>query len=196
MGLSINIALPDIGATFSMNTITLGWVATAYILSAAVFLVPFCKLADIHDRKKIYTIGIIVYTLTSLLCALSYSTFSMIFFLVLQGIGSAMIFSTGMAILTSVFPPKERGKAFGISVAATYMGLSLGPFLGGLLTQEFGWRSIFWANVPAGFLLILLVVHLLKGEWAEAKGENFDYAGSIILSLFLGVLFIGMSKLF
>jgi EmrB/QacA subfamily drug resistance transporter len=195
MGSSINIALPQIGEYYSMNAIMLGWVATSYLLAAAVFLVPFGKLADIAGRKKIYTIGIIIYTISSLLCAISFSSVSLIVFRVIQGIGSAMIFSTGMAILTSVYPPKERGKAFGISVAATYLGLSLGPFLGGFMTQQLGWRSIFWLNVPVGAFLVFLVLTLLKGEWAEAKGEKFDFLGAAVLSISLVALMLGMSQL-
>lgn len=195
MGSSINIALPQIGEYYSMNAIMLGWVATSYLLAAAVFLVPFGKLADIAGRKKIYTIGIIIYTISSLLCAISFSSVSLIVFRIIQGIGSAMIFSTGMAILTSVYPSKERGKAFGISVAATYLGLSLGPFLGGFMTQQLGWRSIFWLNVPVGAFLVFLVLTLLKGEWAEAKGEKFDFLGAAVLSISLVALMLGMSQL-
>lgn len=195
MGSSINIALPDIEKTFSMDALTLSWVATAYLLTAAVFLVPFGRLADLYGRKKIYTFGISVFTLSSALSALAFSSESLIIFRVVQGIGSAMIFSTSMAILSSVFTDGDRGRAFGISVAATYLGLSMGPFLGGILTNYLGWRSIFWVNVPAGLVLIYLVLKLLKGEWAEAKGEKFDIWGSIILSLSLIALMIGMSKL-
>ena len=195
MGSSINIALPDIENTFSMDALTLSWVATAYLLTAAVFLVPFGRLADLYGRKKIYTFGISVFTLSSALSALAFSSESLIIFRVVQGIGSAMIFSTSMAILSSVFTDGDRGRAFGISVAATYLGLSMGPFLGGILTNYLGWRSIFWVNVPAGLVLIYLVLKLLKGEWAEAKGEKFDIWGSIILSLSLIALMIGMSKL-
>ncbi len=195
MGSSINIALPEIGHYFSMNAVTLGWVATSYLLTAAICLVPFGKISDIYGRKKIYTTGIIIYTLSSLFCAVSFSSASLIVSRAIQGIGSAMIFSTGMVILTSVFPPNERGKAFGISVASTYLGLSLGPFLGGIMTEHLGWRSIFWMNVPAGAFLILLVVLLLKGEWAEARGDKFDIRGSLILIFTLSSMMLGMSRL-
>jgi len=131
MGSSMNIALPAIGNEFSIDAVSLGWVATAYLLAAAMFLVPFGKIADIHGRKKIFTCGIIVFAASSVLCAFSTSAGMLIASRVLQGIGSAMIFGTSLAILTSVFPASERGKAFGITVAAVYLGLSLGPFLGG-----------------------------------------------------------------
>jgi MFS family permease len=139
MGSAVTLALPRIGQAFSMDAVLLGWVATAYLLAAAMFLVPFGKIADIHGRKRIFTYGVVTLTLASFLCAISTSGTLLICFRVLQGIGSAMIFSTGIAILTSVFPAGERGKALGINVAAVYLGLSLGPFLGGLLTQHLGW---------------------------------------------------------
>ena len=106
-----------------------------------------------------------------------------------------MIVGTGVAILTSVFPADERGKALGVNVAAVYLGLSLGPFLGGLLTQHFGWRSIFLANVPLGMIILAFIFWKLKGDWAEAKGEKFDVAGSLIYSSMLVAIMYGLSLL-
>lgn len=194
MGSSVNIALPSIGREFAMDAVLLSWVATSYLLAAAMFLVPFGRIADIHGRKRIFTYGILVYTVSSLLSAISTSAIMLICFRVLHGIGSAMIFGTGVAILTSVFPPRERGKALGINVAAVYLGLSLGPFLGGFLTQYLGWRSIFLVNVPLG-LIVIAVVLKLKGEWAEAKGEKFDFTGSVIYSITLVAIIYGISLL-
>jgi len=193
MGSAVNIALPSIGKELLMDAVSLNWVATSYLLAAAMFLVPFGKIADIKGRKKIFSYGIMVYTLSSFLCAISISAITLICFRVLQGIGSAMIFGTGVAILTSAFPPGERGKVLGINVAAVYLGLSLGPFLGGLLTQHFGWRSIFLANVPIGLIIVILVFLKLKGEWAEAKGEKFDFIGCIVYSISLAVIMYGFS---
>jgi EmrB/QacA subfamily drug resistance transporter len=192
---SVNIAMPVIGQEFSMDTVLLGWVATAYLLAAAMFLVPFGKLADMHGRKRIFTYGMGLFTLASLLCALSPSTAVLIGSRALQGIGSTMIFGTGVAILTSVFPPGERGRALGLNVAATYTGLSVGPFLGGLLTQNLGWRSLFLINVPLGLLVILLVLWRLKGEWAGAAGESFDWIGSVIYSASLVATMYGLTLL-
>jgi EmrB/QacA subfamily drug resistance transporter len=118
----------------------------------------------------------------------------LICFRIFQGIGAAMIFGTGVALLTSVFPPEERGRALGINVAAVYLGLSIGPFLGGFLTLHFGWRSIFLVNVPLGLTLVALVSLKLKGEWAESKGEKFDLIGSIIYCLGLIAIMYGFSS--
>jgi len=195
MSSSINIALPSIGKAFSMNAVLLSWMATSFLLAAAMFLVPFGKIADIRGRKKIFTYGVLIYTLASFLSAISRSAFWLLCFRVLQGIGGAMIFGTGVAILTSVFPPGERGTVLGINVAAVYLGLSLGPFLGGVLTQHFGWRSVFLVNVPLGLIIMALVFWALKGEWAEARGEKFDWVGSIVYSLSLVALMYGFSQL-
>lgn len=180
---AVNIALPSIGREFAMDAILLEWVSTAYLLTSAMFLIPFGRLADIHGRKKLFTIGILTFTGASLSMVFCVSGMMLICFRILQGIGGAMIYGTGMALLTSVFPAQDRGKALGISVAATYTGLSIGPFLGGFLTSRFGWRSIFLVNVPLGLTIITLIVTKLRDEWAEATGERFDLAGSVIYCL-------------
>ena len=195
MGSSINITLPSIGNELAMDAISLGWVATAYLLAAAMFLVPFGRIADIYGRKRIFTYGIITYTVAALISAIAPSAVMLICSRVLQGIGGAMIFSTGVAILTSAFPAEERGKALGINVAAVYTGLSLGPFLGGFLTEYFGWRSIFLANLPLGLTVIAVIFWKLKGEWAEARGDKFDITGSIIYSLMLIAIMYGFTLL-
>ncbi len=195
MGSSVNVALPSIGAEFSMDAVLLSWVATIYLLAAAMFLVPFGRLADIYGRKKMLTYGIIIYTLSSFLSAIAVSSLTLIIFRVLQGIGAALIFGTCIAILMSVYPVGERGKALGMTIAAVYLGLSLGPFLGGLLTQSFGWRSIFFVNIPFGIVILGLIFHKLKGEWIGAGGEKFDTIGSILFGLTLVAVMYGFSLL-
>jgi len=195
MASSVNIALPSIGEEFNMNAVLLGWVATTYILSAAMLLVPFGRLGDIYGRKRIFIYGVIVYTLSSLLLGVSVSSKMLIGLRILQGIGGSMMFSTSVAILTSLFPPHERGKILGINVAMVYIGLSLGPTLGGFLTQTLGWRSIFLFNVPLGLVVIIFAFWKLKGDWAEAKGEKFDLIGTIIYGIMLVSIMYGFTRL-
>ena len=195
MGSAVNIAVPAIGRQFSMNAVQLGWVATSYMLAAAVFLIPFSRMADIVGRKKVFTVGILVQTLGSLLAALAPSGALLLAFRVVQGVGGAMIFGTGVAILTSVFPPRERGRALGVNVAAVYLGLSLGPVIGGLLTQYLSWRAVFFVHLPIGAAVLVLIFWKLKGEWAEARGEGFDWAGAILYGLTLVALIVGLSRL-
>lgn len=195
MGSSVNIALPVIGKHFNMGAVMLSWVATSYLLAAAMFLVPFGKVADIYGRKKVFTLGITIYTFASLLCGIAQSATSLIIVRVVQGLGGAMIFGTGVAILTSVFPPQERGRVLGINVAAVYSGLSFGPFCGGFLTDNFGWRSVFFVNVPLGLIIIASIWWKLKGEWAEARGERLDLGGSFLYGISLISLTYWFSRL-
>jgi len=193
LGAALNVALPAIGKDLGANAILLNLTATIYLLSTAIFLLPFGRLADIVGRKKIFSYGLIVFTVSSIGGALSLSINMLIVSRVFQGIGSAMIFGTGVAIISSVFPPGERGKALGINVASVYTGLSAGPFVGGFLTQYLGWRSIFWVLVPIGLLSILILQLKLKGEWAGAKKGTFDYKGSLLYMLTLSMLIGGLS---
>jgi len=195
MGSSINVALPSIGMAFKCNAIILSWIATSYILAAAVCLIPFGRAADILGRKKIFLMGIIIFTVASLLCGLADSVSMLIVFRVIQAIGSSMIFGTGVAILTSVFPARERGRALGISVSSVYTGLAIGPFAGGFLTGNLGWRSVFFSVVPLGIIVIYFVLRRLHGEWADAKGEKFDWRGSIIYGSSLILIMYGFPKL-
>jgi EmrB/QacA subfamily drug resistance transporter len=193
MGSAVNIALPVIEKELNVDAVLLTWVSTAYLLSLAVFMVPFGRIADIYGRKKIFVLGTIIFTLSSILCACSFSIETLLVFRVFQGIGNAISYAPGTAILVSVFPLNERGKVLGINVAAVYIGLSAGPFLGGFLTQYLTWRSVFLSVVPFCAIMLFLVFRWLKSEWADAKGERFDIAGSFIYAIAIVALILGMS---
>ena len=192
---AVNLALPSIGKDLNANAINLGWVISSFILTSAIFLLPFGRLGDIIGRKKIFTIGILLFTITTFLIVFSHSIISLIVLRIFQGFSSAMIFGTSMAILTSVFQPGERGRAIGINITATYLGLSLGPVIGGLLTHYFGWRSIFAFLVPFGIISVILIQTKIKTEWAEAVGERFDWRGSVIHGIALASFMYGFSRL-
>jgi EmrB/QacA subfamily drug resistance transporter len=192
---TVNVALPSISKQFEIEAVLAGWVSTGYTLAATVFLIPIGRVADIYGRKKVFTCGIWLVVVSSILCGISGSVTMLIVFRAFQGIGSAMIFATSTAIVTSVFPVEERGKALGINTATVYLGLSLGPFLGGVLTQNLTWRSIFFASALLSLIAGILVFGRLKGEWAEAKGEKFDYISSIIFSFAIIMLMYGFSVL-
>lgn len=194
MGSAVNLAVPAIGQQFGSKAYLLGWVATGYILTSAAFLVPFGRLADIVGRKKVFSLGTAFFAVVSVLCALSWSIESLIAFRMLQGVAGAMIFATAVAILTSVFPPQERGKALGLNAAAVYVGLSLGPVLGGVLNHNFGWPSIFYFSAALAAILFCLTVYGLKGEWAGARGERFDFGGALMYAGGLSAFLLGISS--
>jgi EmrB/QacA subfamily drug resistance transporter len=195
MASSVSVALPSIGREFAMDALSVSWVATSAVLAAAMFLVPFGRLADIYGRKKIFNYGVVAFAIFSFLSGIAPTGALLIASRAMQGMAAAMIFGTSVAILTSAYEPAERGRVLGINVAATYTGLSLGPFIGGFLTQHFGWRSIFFLNAVLGLLIIVLVMWRLKSEWVEAHGERFDFPGSLLYMVSLTALMIGFSKL-
>lgn len=195
MGSAVNIAMPAIARDFSMDAVLLSWVASSYLLAAAIFLLPFGRLADIVGRKKIFVYGTVIFSSAALLAGLAPRANLFLFARLLQGIGAAMIFGTGIAILTSVFPPQRRGWVLGINVAATYTGLSLGPFVGGLLTQYLGWRWVFLLNVPLGMLILIAVWLKMPQEWAGSRGEPFDWKGSLVYLLMLTAFMLGFTWL-
>ncbi|HET6461786.1 MAG TPA: MFS transporter [Syntrophales bacterium] len=195
MGSSINVAIPSIGREFSMSAVLLGWVAYSFLLAAAAILVPIGKIADIWGRKRVFSLGLVIYTLSSFFCAVADSSYFLISFRLLQGVGGAMIFGPSIAILTSAFPAGERGSALGINVASVYIGLSAGPFLGGFLTEHLGWRSIFLINVPLGLTILILVLWKIKAEWAEERHEHFDLRGALLYMAALSALMYGFSSL-
>ncbi len=195
MASSMNVAMPLIGKEFGLSAVTLGWVLTAYTLTAAMFLVPFGRLADITGRKRIFALGLSLDMCGATVGALAPSAVLLILARTLQGVGGAMIFGTGIAILTSVYPPGARGRALGLNTAAVYSGLSLGPVLGGFIVHASGWRAVFLVTIPIAATALGLAVFRLKGEWAEARGERFDLTGAVVFGSGLVSLMFGFSRL-
>jgi EmrB/QacA subfamily drug resistance transporter len=195
MGSATNVALPAVGRTFALDAVALSWVATAYLLSAAVFLVPCGRLADIHGRRLFFVRGLVVYSAASLVCALAPTAPLLLAARVAQGLGGGMIFGTSVALLSSVFPPGRRGEALGVNVAAVYLGLSLGPVLGGVLTEQLGWRSVFYVNAGLGGLTAALAAHGIRDEWVDAAGERLDVLGAALYGAGLAALMYGLGQL-
>ena len=182
---SLNVALPAIGSQFSLDAVTLGWITTAYIFTASVLILPLGGLADIYGRKRVFLLGNILFAIGSLMAALSLSGSDLIISRIIQGLGGSMVFATSVAIVTVVFPPGERGRAIGIITATVYAGLSLGPVLGGFLTQHLGWPAIFLLNVPLALVVILLTLAGIPGEWKSESGCRYDRRGAVLYSLML-----------
>ncbi|MGC7873073.1 MFS transporter [Desulfosporosinus sp. SYSU MS00001] len=195
MSNAINLGIPQIALEYGVDQSWLNWVVTSYLLATAAFLLPFGRLADLVGRKKIFILGMIAFAVTSLGCGLAFSFPVLIIFRVFQGIASAMIFGTSMAILTSVVPAKDRGKAMGLSAAATYIGLSLGPVLGGFICSTISWRGIFLLNFVISLVILSLTLAKLSGEWIGADHENLDKWGSILWILGILLFLYGLSDI-
>ncbi|MGB6995878.1 MAG: MFS transporter, partial [Thermoanaerobaculia bacterium] len=195
MASSVNVALPSIGEELSMGAVSLAWINTAFLLAAATFLIPFGRLGDIHGRKQIFMWGILGFAVSSGLLAMAGSGQSVILWRAVQGLGASMVFATGLPILISVYPAGKRGAVLGLNVAAVYLGLSMGPFVGGMITGHLGWRYVFWMNVPVGLFILAVSFWMLEGDWADAKGARFDLAGSVLLGLALLTMMFGLARL-
>ena len=196
MGSALNLALPSIAKSFSLDAVAQSWIVSIYLLSSAIFAIPFAKLGDMLGRKKVFTWGVFMLLFASCGCVISPSFLWFVAFRFLQGLGSAMIFGTGMPVLISVFSPKERGKVLGINTSVVYFSAAAGPFLGGMLTEHFGWKSIFVLNIIVGVLILFGVFSRMRAmEWIESKKGKFDLIGVLIYALGLSSLIYGFSRL-
>jgi EmrB/QacA subfamily drug resistance transporter len=191
---SVNVALPTINNEFNVpDQALLGWIVTGFLLSAAIFVVPFGRIADIYGRKKIFVLGLLIIAVSSLFCGISSSVEMLIGSRVVEGLGSAMIFGTSIAILTSVFPAQDRGKVLGINVAIVYLGLSMGPLLGGIITAYAGWRFIYAGITIYSLLAALLAQRMINCEWRCAQEGRFDIFGTILYAAMLSALMYGLA---
>ena len=195
MGSALNIAIPAIGAEFSSSATVLSWVATSYILATATCLLPAGRFADINGRSRVYKTGIFIFSASTLLCGAVDSIGGLIFMRILQGIGGSFIFSTGIALLAAVYPPESRGKALGFATASTYVGLSAGPVVGGLISFHLGWRFIFWLSAILGFLVFAMAYRFLRKEPSAAAGERFDTVGCVLYMCGLVISLYGFAFL-
>lgn len=195
MSSSVNIALPSIAQQFGLNAVMLNWVATSFLLATAVFLLPVGRIADIYGRARIFAIGMAVFTVSTLAAGISESIAVLIIARVVQGIGSAFIFSTGVAMLSMAYRPEVRGKVIGYSIAMVYIGLTAGPFLGGWLTEHYSWRMIFLAAVPFSVAAFFFSLKIASSEGGCVHDCAMDYTGSLAYALGLFLTIYGFSLL-
>ncbi len=187
---SINVALPAIAAEYDLDAITLGWFNTAYFLSASVLMLPVSRLADILGRRRFFLTGVAMLAASCFALPLANSGPGLIGLRLLQGVAGAFIFATSHAIMVAVAPPEKRGRAIGINITAVYIGMTCGPVIGGILTHQVGWRSLFYLSGLVSAVALLLCARYIRDEWAEAKGERFDLLGSLLLIGGLGALIL------
>lgn len=192
---SVNIALPVIGREFQAGAMQLGLIQMIYILAASVMFLPAGRYADIHGRKRIFISGTVLAMLSTLAIPLVGNIRFFILFRLFQGVGAAMVTATSFAILTSVFPPSRRGQAMGIIVSAVYVGLAAGPTLSGIIVTHLGWRWIFYLLIPLQASALVLTLTHLRGEWADSRGEPFDWRGSVLFALAISLFIVGLARI-
>ena len=193
MGAAVNIALKKIGSDFAMSAVQLSWVSMSYLLANAVFLVPFGRLGDIWGKTKMFLYGTIFFALVTFLCAFVPNSSFLIAMRFAQGIASAMMSATLMALVISAFPPEKRGRVIGLNVSSVYLGSSLAPMIGGFLTDALSWRSIFIINAIASILIAALIIFKLNREWSSTVKEKFDWRGSFLYMISISMLMYVLS---
>ncbi|HXW32438.1 MAG TPA: MFS transporter, partial [Acidimicrobiales bacterium] len=189
----VNVALPDIQHGLHASFSDLQWVVDAYALTLSALLLTAGSLADLFGRRLLFTIGLVVFTLGSLLCGLSDSPLFLIVSRSAQGIGGAIMFSTALALLAQAFRGRERGTAFGVWGAVTGVAVAVGPVLGGVITTEINWRWIFLVNVPIGAVGVLITAARVE-ESKEQGARRPDWAGFVLFTAGLVSLVYGLIR--
>ncbi len=193
-GSVVNIALPVIGVTFKTSVANLEWVVTIYLLVISSALLSFGRLGDLRGHKTIYLAGFIIFVFSSAMCGLTPSVPVLIAFRALQALGGAMLSSNSPAILTKSFPASQRGQALGLQATMTYLGLTVGPSLGGWLTNQFSWRAVFYINVPVGLLALWFGWRYIQDDHVGKQSERFDLAGAAMFMLGLVSLLMALNQ--
>ncbi|MDC9719341.1 MAG: MFS transporter [Gammaproteobacteria bacterium] len=192
---SVNIAVPNIAEDLQASAMAVSWIPVAMLWGNVVFLLPIGRLADMVGRKRMFVTGMVLFILSSLCILLPQSINSLLLIRVAQGISSSMVYGTSMAIIGVVYANSNRGQALGIGASSVYFGLTLGPLVGGWLTEHWGWASVFWAPIPVLVLCLVVLFVFVKGDWKSSVKAQFDWQGSLIFAAWVTAFMLGLSRL-
>ena len=190
-GSIVNISLPKIQQAFGVDLATVEWIVVGYLLVIGAVLLPLGRLGEVLTFKRVYLAGFAVFTVASALCGAAPSATALIALRLVQGLGAGAIMAMGPAIIARTFGPGERGRALGINAISVSIGLSLGPALGGLLTDVGSWRAIFFVNIPIGIFAIAWAARVLPAE-RRGEGQSFDIAGAALSSIAVFALLLAL----
>jgi EmrB/QacA subfamily drug resistance transporter len=191
----VNLALPVMVESFHTTFAISQWIVLSYLLAISIFVLSVAKLGDMWSKKKLYIIGMIVFTISSLLCGIAPNIGFLIAFRAMQGLGAAFISGLGTAMIVEAFPAEERGFALGIRAGVFALGMMLGPTIGGILISIGDWPLIFLINVPIGILGIVIMAYLVPPSVVNGKKQYFDIIGTIFITLMLTCFILGITLL-
>lgn len=191
----VNLALPTLIQSFHTSFANIEWVSLSYLLVLTVFVLFAGQLGDMWNKKWLFLGGLILFTISSLLCGLAPTVGFLIGFRTLQGVGAVLIAPLALAIITEVFPTQERGRALGIINGILWVGVATGPAIGGLLISLVGWRFIFLVNVPIGIIASLIVALVVPASKCSEVKKGFDVAGALLMTVTLTCFALGMTTL-
>jgi len=192
---AVSIAIPSLANELRADAIAVSWLPTVFLISNVALMLPFGKLADNYGRKRIYALGLATNALSSVGAFFANSIEWILFFRLIQGAASAMIFGTALAIITSVFAARERGLPLGLNTASVYIGLTAAPLIGGYATESFGWRSVFLLPLPFAIVLLLIIHCAVHSEWRREHHSRFDWPGTCIFACWSVCMVIGLAGL-
>ncbi len=196
MASSINIALPLMGADFHVSAVTLSWISLSFMLVSTVCLLPAGRLADLHGRMRFFILSMVIFAVMGFASAFAPSVGALLVMRALHGVGLAIGAVTSTALIVLAFPAEVRGRALGASVACIYLGVTLGPVLGGLICQNLGWRALFLVVGALSVVNVVLPFWKLRHiEWREPTSAHFDVLGSLISAVSLTAILVGFSLL-
>ena len=193
-GSVVNIILPAVSQSFGSDVATIEWVVTIYLLVLSGLLLSFGRLGDLRGNKRIYVTGFAIFVASSMLCGLSSSALMLIVFRGVQAIGAAMLAAISPAILTRNFPPAQRGRTLGLQSMMTYLGLTIGPSLGGWLSSQFSWHAVFYINVPIGLIALILGIRFIPTDIPSEHVQRFDLPGAGTFMAGLTLLLLGLNQ--
>jgi EmrB/QacA subfamily drug resistance transporter len=191
----VSIALPTITTLFNVPVGLSQWILTSYQVTMTVTALIFGKLADYIGKSRLFIIGFLIFTVSSLACGLSTFLAELVLFRILQAIGASMVLSINLAILMQIFPENEKGKVMGYFTAIIGLGMLIGPTVGGFIVDVFGWPYIFFINIPIGIALIIPAVKYLKIEEHLTKENEKDYLGALLFIIAVGTFFMVLNDL-
>ena len=194
-GSAVNLSVPNIGLEFGASAALVGWIITGYTVSTAALSIPMGKVADRTGRRRLLIIGVISFSAISLACAFAWNIWALIVLRIIQGMAASMIFATNNPILISAFPANQRGRVLGISTAATYTGLSLGPVIGGLINGSFGWRAIFFVTFVVSMVSLYLIFAGVEKEKIRPSDKAWDVRGAMVLIAGVALFLYGLTGL-
>jgi EmrB/QacA subfamily drug resistance transporter len=189
----VNVALPDIQRALHSNFTDLQWVVDAYSLTLAAFLLTAGVLGDIYGRREVFAVGLGIFSLASLLCGLSTTPLMLNLARAVQGVGGAIMFATSLALIANAFVGRDRGTAFGVYGAVIGGAVAVGPLIGGAITSAWGWRWIFFVNVPIGVLAVLITFTQIA-ESKDQRTRRIDWVGFVTFSASLFCLVFALVR--
>jgi len=193
-GSIVSVTLPVMRHDLGTSVAVIEWVTTIYLLIMSGVLLPFGRLGDLKGQKRIYTLGFVIFGISSVLCGMAWSAPTLIAARGMQAVGGGILFASSPALVTRHFSAAQRGQAMGMQATMTYFSLMVGPILGGWLTDHFGWRYIFYINIPVCLIAIVLTSIVIPHDKPEAEGEGFDFAGAALFILGLVALILALNQ--